>query len=280
MSTQDSLDAATLVCRAVSRIEDAIREHRPSAIFGLFSGGHDSLTCTHIASLVPGFTAAVHINTGIGVNQTRDFVRETAKCQGWRLLEYKAAENVKADGTPDPQDYRAIVLKHGFPGPGQHFMMYSKLKERQLRRVVRDHKKTRNDRIMFIAGCRNQESERRMRNTKPVDRQGSVIWVNPIHDFSKHDCHSVMAYACLRRSPVVDLIHKSGECLCGSFAKPGELAELKCWFPDTAKEIETLQQEVKAQHGWGWGERPPRKCGLQKGQTEMPLCHNCLIAQP
>src|SRR4029077_14780455 len=97
-------------------------KYKPRAVFGLFSGGHDSLTCTHIASLVPAFTAAAHINTGIGVDETRDFVRDTWRDRGWNLLEYKAAENPRADGTPDPQDYRAIVRKFGFPGPGSHLL--------------------------------------------------------------------------------------------------------------------------------------------------------------
>ena len=38
----------------------AIEEHNPVAVFAMFSGGHDSLTATHIAAQHPKFTAAVH----------------------------------------------------------------------------------------------------------------------------------------------------------------------------------------------------------------------------
>jgi hypothetical protein len=50
-------------------ITDAVDEHRPSHVFALFSGGHDSLCSTAVAALHPSFTAAVHINTGVGMRR-------------------------------------------------------------------------------------------------------------------------------------------------------------------------------------------------------------------
>jgi 3'-phosphoadenosine 5'-phosphosulfate sulfotransferase (PAPS reductase)/FAD synthetase len=277
------MEPSDLIKRSVARIEEAIASYKPVAIFGLFSGGHDSLTCTHIASQVNGFTAAVHINTGIGVDETREFVRDTCRERQWKLLEYKAVENTRGDGLPDPQDYRVLVRRWGFPGPHGHGLMYARLKERQIRRLCRDYKRSMRDKIFLIAGCRSQESERRMRHTKPVDPQGSQVWVNPIHDFTKSDCHNVMAFAGLRRSPVVDLIHKSGECLCGAFAKPGELDELALWFPKKAEEIRALEREIKPIFGWGWEDQPPKKSVVKAPflmtQSELPLCYNCMIAR-
>lgn len=289
MIPDDPLDRAQradyLVSVARDRIATAIEEWQPRALFGMFSGGHDSLTCTGIANEYFDLTGTAHINTGIGVPQTREFVRETCAEQQWRLLEYKAMENCQADGTPDPQDYREIVRKHGFPGPHGHQMMYARLKQRQIQRLCRDFKVKRMDKIMLIAGCRSEESVRRMRNTKPCSKEKGTcrVWVNPIHDFTKADCHLVMETLKLRRSPVVDLLHKSGECLCGAFASPGELAELAIWFPAVAAEIRVLEAEVKAKFGWGWEGRPPAACKRKKisaGQMDMPLCHNCLIASP
>lgn len=275
-------DPKELIARAKARIEEAINQWNPVEVFGMFSGGHDSLTATYIASLVPEFTGAAHINTGIGVPQTREFVIETCARQGWPFYHYKATENVTAKGKPDPQVYADLVRERGFPGPGHHTKMYNRLKERQIRRLVRDHKTKWNDKIMLIAGCRSQESQRRMRNTEPVQKEAARIWVNPIHDFSKTDCGRVIAYAGLQRSPVVDRIHKSGECLCGAFAEPGELAELEMWYPEVAAEIKALQAEVQPKFGWGWEGQPPKcpkKRIAQSAQLEMPLCHNCLIGQ-
>ena len=33
----------------------AIKRHRPVAVFGMFSGGHDSLVATHLAAQLPEF---------------------------------------------------------------------------------------------------------------------------------------------------------------------------------------------------------------------------------
>src|SRR4249920_2790823 len=93
----------------------AILEHRPSHVFALFSGGHDSLCSTHLASQWPEFTAAVHVNTGIGIQETRTFVRDTCREHGWPLLEYH----------PDAKTYEDLVREKGMPrGPKSHNTMY------------------------------------------------------------------------------------------------------------------------------------------------------------
>ena len=51
--------------QGVANISSAILEHNAQGIFALFSGGHDSLCSTHIASRHPDFTGVIHCNTGI-----------------------------------------------------------------------------------------------------------------------------------------------------------------------------------------------------------------------
>lgn len=276
--------APDLIAVADARVESAIRDFKPVALFGMFSGGHDSLTAGYIASRASQFQAQCHINTGIGVEETRRFVRETCSIRGWPLLEYKAAENVRADGTLDPQIYDDLVMEHGFPGPAHHWKMYQRLKERQIERLIRDHKRRYSrEVVLLVSGRRSQESARRAITVTPQERKGGRAWVNPIHDFSKRDCHVIMEYAGLARNPVVDLIHKSGECLCGAFAKPGELAELSLWFPETAARIRRLEEAVRLHHPWGWGERPPRPAPPPKCRTaasnpkSQALCQGCLL---
>src|SRR5690606_17671643 len=93
----------------------AIAEHRPVAVFACFSGGHDSLVSTHWTMRhAPAMTEApvrvLHINTGIGIEETRRFVRETCAAYGWPLWERHAAEG----------EFGRFVRTHGFPGPAQH----------------------------------------------------------------------------------------------------------------------------------------------------------------
>jgi 3'-phosphoadenosine 5'-phosphosulfate sulfotransferase (PAPS reductase)/FAD synthetase len=112
--------ASELLMRASWVIEEALARHNPSHVFGLFSGGHDSLCSTHVASGHPSFSGAVHIDTGIGIRETRLFVEQTARRQGWPLHVY----------TPDAKTYDELVLDKGFPsGPKSHNAMYYWLKQ-------------------------------------------------------------------------------------------------------------------------------------------------------
>lgn len=260
-------------------IEDAIEEHAPVAIFALFSGGHDSLTATHFAADVLGdrLTGVAHIDTGIGIPETQQFVVDVCQQFGWPLKMYRAAENVQADGTPDPMIYDDIVVKHGFPGPGAHRTMYSKLKQRQVRRLVRDHKTQRSDRVMLITGVRREESKRRMGTTEEVQTDGAQVWIAPMLYFTGSSQAEYMREHALPRNPVKDKLCMSGECLCGAFAKKGELKEIEFWYPEVGRRIRELEQRVQAAGhltGWGRGEFQ----GLPEEEEEsggMELCVAC-----
>lgn len=274
---------------ALARVTSAVKLFDPIEVFGLYSGGHDSFSACYVASLHPRFSGAVHINTGIGVEATREHVRETCSLRHWKLLEYKAMENIHADGTPDPQDFDKWCMKFGFPGPGQHGTMYSLLKERQLRRLQRDAgcsgRGKYPKRVLYVTGARSGESIRRMGNTHTQPEiEPQAIWVNAIHDWTKQDTSDLIELARAKRNLVVDLIHKSGECLCGAFAKKGELSELSMW-PQTRPaydRIIALQESVKAAgFPWGWEDAPPLEyMEEQKGQLFIPeakqhLCLKC-----
>lgn len=259
-------------------IDEAIKIYSPTHIFAMFSGGHDSYCATHIISQHPRFDAVVHINTGIGIKETRQFIRDRCKYHDWRLLEYKAIENLTAKGIPDPQIYQEIVLKYGFPGPGQHNRMYARLKERCIRMLIREHKVKYSDKILLITGARKQESKRRMGHTTAIQKDGARIWVAPIVNWLKKDCLQYLDDNELPHNPVVDILHMSGECLCGAFAEKGELALIDIFFPETSKCILELQKKVRqAGFPWNWGEKPPQWFQeVKAGQKFLPLCSSCI----
>jgi hypothetical protein len=76
----------------------------------MFSGSHDSLVAAHLAAQHPHFTACVHIDTGIGIEETQEFVRETCHREGWPLVELVTLPSV----------YLELVLTYGFAGYGMH----------------------------------------------------------------------------------------------------------------------------------------------------------------
>ena len=266
-------------------LERAVKRYNPTHIIGMFSGGHDSLVATHIASQHPRFSFAAHMNTGIGIEETRQFVRDTCQDWGIELREYHAAEYVRADGVPDPQVYEELVVEHGFPGPPMHRIMYNSLKERPLRHMLRDLDTERGERVLLITGVRRDESARRMAHAEPVHEWEAKVWVAPIYNWSKRDCYQYIREHGLKRNWVSDVLHMSGECLCGAFAHPGELEEIRTWFPEAAAEIERIERRVMERFPWRWEDGPPEWWqGYKNGQDFLPgfepqiLCTGCISA--
>jgi 3'-phosphoadenosine 5'-phosphosulfate sulfotransferase (PAPS reductase)/FAD synthetase len=254
---------------ASDALESAVSEHRPSHVFALFSGGHDSLCSTAVAAKHPAFSAAVHINTGIGIPETREFVRTTCRAQGWPLIEMH----------PDSKTYRDLVIEKGMPaGPKAHNTTYYWLKQRQVRRLVSEHKTGPKDRIALVTGIRTAESVRRMSAVMsvPVHRIGAQVWVNPILEWSKSACHRFMEAEGLERNPVVDLLHRSGECLCGALARRTEFEEIRTWYPDVAREIEGYENLAEQQGHIEdrWAVRH-RNVSRQQLRFDHPLCVAC-----
>ena len=272
MTREERLDG--LIRESYDLVDRAIEEHvwadgrMVAAVCVLYSGGNDSTTLAHLMRGRADY--AVHVNTGIGIEQTREFVRET--CADWEL-------ELIEKHPPKGSTYEELVIDQGFPGPGHHFKMYQRLKERGLRQVKRDLvQNPRKERVLFLAGRRRDESQRRM-NVPEMERQGSVVWVSPLVNWTKQDLNTYrMVNDDVPRNPVSDMLHMSGECLCGAFAHSGELEEIGFWFPDTKARIEELQEKVQAaghpekrcRWGWGGGTQPSDKV-RQSG----PLCTSC-----
>ncbi|MGV9850408.1 hypothetical protein ACWDWU_16805 [Streptomyces sp. NPDC003442] len=289
--TGDQERIAELTTKAHEILDEAIErevlkdKRRVAGVVILFSGGNDSTTLAHLFK--DRATHAAHANTGIGIEQTRQYVRNTCATWGLPLIEKY----------PEPgATYRDLILGQckahtgpnkgtvlwpgGFPGPASHWMMYQRLKERALEKVRADL--VRNpfrERVIFLAGRRADESGRRKRlaDKEPIERRGSTVWVSPLVGWTKMDLNAYRrVHPDVPCNEVSDLLHMSGECLCGAFAHSGELDEIAEWFPETAAEIRALEAEVLASGvappercRWGWGadKERPSKVG--------PLCSAC-----
>lgn len=256
---------------------DAVTGHHVASAWAMFSGGDDSLAAAIVTARARTFRGCLHIDTGIGVPETQAFVVETCRAQGWPLKIYRAKDY--------GQDYEALAIRYGFPGPAAHFRMYVRLKERALDAFIREHKIHRLNRIVLSTGARATESNRRVGHAERVRRDGCSVWANPIFAWSKFDCLDTIAAAGVKRNPVVELLHKSGECLCGSFAKTDELKEIRCWYPNVAARIDAIAERVKAagHRACVWGQRPPRERKRRQhairdsaGRRRVgPLCQQC-----
>lgn len=177
-------------------------------------------------------------------------------------------------------DYDAIVQKHGFPGPAMHLRMYQQLKERAVRLLIKRNKTRHSDKVMIATGIRHDESERRSGYVgQEVSFNGAAMWVNPLYWWTKSMMADYVKLQGLRRNPVSEMLGMSGECLCGAYAHPGELAQVKIVCPETHARIIKLQELVMQKHPWGWEDKPPtakqRKALNTPDALAMPFCHGC-----
>lgn len=240
----------------------------------LFSGGNDSTVLAHLFREQADYAA--HANTTIGIEKTRDFVRNTCEEWGLSLLERKPPR--------ESDHYRALVLDQGFPGPGHHFKMFQRLKERVIEQIQRElvgnpYK----ERVVFLAGRRRDESQRRA-TIPEMERTGSRVYVSPLVNWTKADLTTYrLMQGDVPVNEVSDLIHMSGECLCGSFASAGEREEIGYWFPEIFEEIAALEAEIADRDDipghrktWGWGADPAvLKRSRSKPSKVGALCSSC-----
>src|SRR6185312_16141597 len=148
---------------------------------------------------------------------------------------------------PEGSTYRDLVLDQGFPGPGMHYKMFQRLKERALMQVRRELVTNGwRQRVIFLAGRRRAESARR-KDIPLHDKTGSILWVSPIAMWHKLDMQMyrlMMGDVPVNR--VSELLGMSGECLCGAFAKKDELDRIGEHFPQARADIENLEMELAA----------------------------------
>lgn len=238
----------------------------------LFSGGNDSTTLAHLFK--GRADVAIHANTGIGVEETRQFVRRISAGWGLPLIE---------KSPPAGDTYRDLVLDRGFPGPGQHFKMYQRLKERALRQARSDLiSNPRKERVLFLAGRRRTESARRAA-IPASGRDGSTVWVSPLVLWTKMDLNTYrLMQGDVPVNQVSELIHMSGECLCGAFAEKDELEMVGMWYPHAREQIEALEAEIahrldipEIRRKWGWGAYRSDVAALKARAKSGALCSSC-----
>lgn len=270
-------------------IRTAIADYGDDVIVrvAMLSGGDDSTTLTHWlwthaldGTFLPAdrpeldeqriAQMALHIDTGIGLRETRAFVSRF--CHQLRIP-------LRIESAP-PGEYERAVLRWGFPGPAMHGTMYDRLKGRALARFIAQTKEghPRQAKVMLLGGARRSESARRMGTAEPVSGQGAERWVAPFVDWIRADLEDWRRAHDVPRSDVAALLHLSGECLCGAMSKPDERVNLKWAAPQMLGRIEQLERKADfyGVERSRWGERRP---GERSSGHSGPMCSTCEQAQ-
>lgn len=257
----------TRIAEAHAILDEALAAERVRGSILLYSGGNDS---TVLLTLLGSRCDWIgHCNTGTGIPETRQFLGERVQALG---LNGKLIEEFPINGV---DDYETMVLKVGFPGPAKHRLAYQRLKERSLRRMKKKVvKEPRKDRVVFVSGVRAAESKIRVGYKRTTKLQGNEVWVNPLYYWTDEDMDQYRTLQSIPPNPVSEVLHISGECLCGAFAHPGEFEEIKFFFPEVAARIAALEEKARTQgiRACKWGVRPP---GTKKSKPPGPLCAGC-----
>jgi 3'-phosphoadenosine 5'-phosphosulfate sulfotransferase (PAPS reductase)/FAD synthetase len=238
-------------------LEEAYQKYKPSHVIALTSWGHDSMVSTSNA-----YGWALHheddinfrvisLDTGLASDKWALWAKEAA----W-TIGYEKCFSIYDNPDVGFNWYAQDALKYGFGyTPSKHTNFYYRmLKERTIRKIVKHYKSSRHDHIMFVSGVYRAESLARA-NVPEYEKMGSSIWVNPLCYWTKAQIESYRVNHGFPDNPFYQSTGGSGDCNCnwGQFVS---LAQFKYYNPVLGSKLETLSNEVKKIHGYGWGEKP------------------------
>jgi 3'-phosphoadenosine 5'-phosphosulfate sulfotransferase (PAPS reductase)/FAD synthetase len=305
----------------IALIEEARERWKPIKTYCLFSGGNDSGVLAHRcrehydALFYIDTGTAVPTTAEQEIVGVEDHVRAFAERLGkpleirrsgdayrtmvlgdelwWRRYRIRAAQerrpfSIEQMIAEDRWAGRASSKRYGqapygFPGKGQHGRAYSRLKERRIEELLRQAKEghPRTAAVLFLSGIRRSESRRRAKR-EPLVERGSAKFCSPLIDWTAEEMVGYRRRFDLPQSDVAALLHRSGECNCGAFARAEEERQLmRTFWPEWWGEtIEALEAEAEARGvrwcRWGGFDLQGNQAAGAAGDPGL-LCANCLI---
>lgn len=266
--TPETLDQA--IAQAAFYARTAIEWYAPKAIVTMVSGGRDSAACHALAvELGLPITLSIHGRTGCGLQATTDFVTSHYGSD---------APLVVADAGSAYEDY---VLRKGFFGVGidAHGFAYRILKAAPFRKAISDEirRGKRNVPVLLLNGAYRAESTNRAANLRRARQDPARpmnVWFNLIHDWTPELRDEYLRTRNVPINPVAQALCRSGECMCGTMQSKAERLEAAAYDPAWGDWIAELESEARRFHGFGWGERCPKR---PKGQPDLfqPMCVGC-----
>lgn len=284
---------------AFSVIDSAVKDLGLKTIIALFSGGHDSLLSSYIASQHPLFAGVAYANTLIGAKETRKYIYDTCHRYDWHLEEIK----------PNLTTYEMLLVRFGYPSPATHNFMYRHLKDRSFDEAISRYARMvgcKRGEVGVVTGVRRWESRKRMLMVQPVKIHKSKkaktpnrVFLAPCHDFKKDERDQLIAELGLVRNEFADRMRHSYECQCGSNLERDERSR-RAEISPVYEELEKLRekmvaaayevQQFKLNHGlidpedatldanrltWGWHIDVP--ITFEEIEDDDSLCAGCMV---
>jgi len=277
-----------------------------------YSGGKDSgIVLDIVAQTCPeNFRGVLFCDTGISTIETKKFVIATCKNKNYPLhilkpenvlicdtchktinrtknFDDKVCPTCKNKGTP--LSYEKAVLRWGFPSAYSHPQTMAWLKWHSIVQFILK-KEALGEKPALCSGIRKKESKRRNRNFNYwLDKHDKLTFIKPI--FYKNN-NWVMRYFIendIKRSPVYETLHLSGDCLCGCFGQTQDLKLIQMFHPTAFNEIKRLEELIKKEGSpnakkyglWGntkkdtWG--TSTKDVIAQTVLENFVCNDCIL---
>lgn len=246
---------------------------KPTHIVSMVSGGKDSAASHAIAEeLGIKIDLIIHGNTRCGIPETSQFVQGYYGSIGPDFAQADAGDA-----------YQRYVMRKGFFGQGiaAHGFSYRILKADPFRSTISKliRKRKRDVRVMLLNGARKDESENRKKHLQMWRHDPSRpnnLWVNLIHDWTQADRDQYLLERAVPINPVAKALCRSGECMCGTMQTKPERIEAAALYPNWGNWLDELEERVRKIHGFGWGEKFPKKTCHLKGPEFQPMCSDCL----
>jgi len=254
-----------------------------------YSGGKDSgIALDFMAKEFPQyFKGVVFVNTGIAIPETVNFVESYCKERNY-TLHHLHAEDIKRKQPSkygkvgDSFSYENLVLNYGFPQQALHTITMRWLKIFSIRKFISDRIDD-GESPAIISGIRKKESQRRKtKATKYIHQDGKMWFVSPLYFKSNDWVYKYFIENDIKRSPVYDVLHLSGDCLCGSFSRKEELKLLEMFYPKVFAEINRLEKLVQvkgsteAKNHSKWGKFSQTTMSNQT-QLQDYVCNDCMV---
>ena len=272
-------------------LDFAIKEANIDSFYVGYSGGKDSgIVLDLIANQYPKyFKGVIFVNTGIATNATVNFVKDFCKEKNYPLhiltpndVKAKGKGNLKAG---QPFNYENLIKTFGFPKKSFHnntmaWLKYYPMRDFIVKRIKKGEKPA------LISGVRKNESNRRKNISKytqvPLDKSDQIIFVKPIFYKSNSWVSEYWIKTGLKKSPVYETLHLSGDCLCGCFADSKELKLIEMFHPEVFEEIKRLEQIAKLHnknHNWGNSKTSTTEITQQTtlDDIEHLVCNDCYL---
>lgn len=249
-------------------VKEGVKDYKIDSLYVGLSGGKDSSVVAHFAAKnFPNiFKGCIFCDTGIAVKEAKDFVIKYCREMGWRLYIVHPKRT-----------FEQIVKEDGFPGPTVHTFIMRYLKYIPMRGFIQQVYAT-GKRPAILSGVRQQESVRRGINaSSEVYQDGKMIFISPMLYKSDSWMYEYYVKEGLKRSPVYDTLHISGDCLCGCFSKPGEAKLVEIFHPETAMQIKKLEEWRKERKlpRATWGKQAGMTHASEQEGIDKFLCNDC-----